>query len=167
MISSITRTAMVLSTVSLLATAHPQGSGPPYANTSNSIPAGYQVGLATVSSLPRPIPTIRSHPNLLFPPKQQDYEPVGQKSICNTNCQLAHPFATTSGPDPLPAGVFAAAINPALGGGPDSCAPCGSCYSIISSGAPYCNPDPYDPSCGYVDSYPASSLKDCNICIEC
>ncbi|KAL6718437.1 hypothetical protein ACLMJK_004527 [Lecanora helva] len=90
-----------------------------------TIPDGYQVGMAT-----------------------QDYEPDGQQSICTTNCQLAHPFPDTAGPKPLPDGVFAAAINPALGGGPTDCGPCGSCYSIISAGEPYCQPDPYDPNCG-------------------
>lgn len=83
-----------------------------------TVPDGYQVGLAT-----------------------QDYEPQGQQSICTTNCQLANPFTSTWGPTPFPLGVFAAAINPTLGGAAEDCAPCGSCYSIVNSGNPYCDPN--------------------------
>ena len=80
--------------------------------------------------------------------EQQDWEPVGQQSICTTNCKLPNPFSSTAGPNPLPAGVFAAAISPSLGGGASDCGPCGSCFSIIQSGTPYCNPNPWDPACG-------------------
>ncbi len=111
-----------------------------------NIPDGYQVGMATVS---RPF-TIPCPLSPLEPTNcpQQDNEPPNQQSICTTNCPLRHPFATTAGPSPLPAGVFAAAIAPSLGGGADVCGPCGSCYSIITAGTPYCSPDPYDPGCG-------------------
>ena len=116
-----------------------------------NVPEGYQVGFATVSP-----PPILSSPRLCFPRHptdflpQQDNEPTGQQSICNTNCQLANPFSTTAGPTPLAPGVYAAAAPPSIGGGPTDCAPCGTCYSIIQSGTPYCQPDPYDPNCGYV-----------------
>ena len=95
---------------------------PPYALSQviaplSAPPAGYETGFST-----------------------QDYEPSGQKSICNTNCPGALAGGTTSGPSGgLPAGVFAAAINPAMGGGAADCTPCGSCYSVINSGSPLCS----------------------------
>ncbi|KAL8712492.1 MAG: hypothetical protein Q9220_003340 [cf. Caloplaca sp. 1 TL-2023] len=116
----------------------------------NKIPSGYKVGMAT-----------------------QDNEPKGQQSICTTNCKLAHPFPNTAGPSPLPKGVFAAAINPTLGGGSTDCHPCGSCYSIVQSGKPYCNPDPYDPKCGAPsgpveqDGLKSIKILITNHCIDC
>lgn len=65
----------------------------------------------------------------------QDKEPLGQKSICQTNCGLS---GDNYGTGDMAPGVYAAAINPQMGGGADSCTPCGSCYSIINSGSPYC-----------------------------
>ena len=83
----------------------------------NAPPAGYETGFST-----------------------QDYESAGQKSICNTNCPGPLSGGTTSGPSgALAAGVYAAAINPAMGGGAADCAPCGSCYSVINSGTPLCS----------------------------
>ncbi|KAL9599908.1 MAG: hypothetical protein Q9219_003541 [cf. Caloplaca sp. 3 TL-2023] len=78
-----------------------------------SPPAGYSEGYAT-----------------------QDNEPVGQKSICHTNCGL--PGDNAGVPNMKP-GVFAAAIGPQMGGAADNCGPCGGCYSIINSGHPYCS----------------------------
>ncbi|KAF6219215.1 hypothetical protein HO133_005040 [Letharia lupina] len=76
----------------------------------------------------------------------QDWEPYGQQSACTINggvCSAPTPlFPTTSGPDQLPYGVYAAAM---VGLGPDDCTVCGTCYSIINSGTPYC--DPNGPAC--------------------
>ncbi|KAL8976316.1 MAG: hypothetical protein Q9205_007648 [Flavoplaca limonia] len=72
----------------------------------------------------------------------QDNEPVGQKSICHTNCGLA---GDNRGVPNMKPGVYAAAVGPQLGGASDNCGPCGGCYSIINSGSPYCKWD--DPSC--------------------
>ncbi|KAI4112491.1 MAG: hypothetical protein LQ345_006365 [Seirophora villosa] len=63
-------------------------------------PAGYQEGYAT-----------------------QDNEPVGQLSICHTNCGLAG--SNRGSPDMAP-GVYAAAVGPNLGGAADNCGPCGA-----------------------------------------
>ncbi|KAL8970289.1 MAG: hypothetical protein Q9197_003886 [Variospora fuerteventurae] len=78
-------------------------------------PAGYQEGYAT-----------------------QDMEPVGQLSICQTNCGLG---GTNRGTPDMAQGVYAAAVGPNLGGASDNCGPCGSCYSIINSGQSYCQWD--------------------------
>ncbi|KAL8993741.1 MAG: hypothetical protein Q9169_006123 [Polycauliona sp. 2 TL-2023] len=72
----------------------------------------------------------------------QDFEPVGQKSICHTNCGLPGDNAGIPG---MKEGVYAAAVGPTLGGNSDNCGPCGGCYSVINSGNPYCKWD--DPSC--------------------
>ncbi|KAI4089243.1 MAG: hypothetical protein LQ344_005538, partial [Seirophora lacunosa] len=74
----------------------------------------------------------------------QDHEPVGQLSICHTNCGLAG--SNRGSPDMAP-GVYAAAVGPNLGGAADNCGPCGSCYSIINSGHSACQWD--DPNCAY------------------
>lgn len=73
----------------------------------------------------------------------QDHEPDNQQSIC-TDKKCGNQFPSTAGPDHLADGVYAAAINPDMGGAPDDCAPCGSCYSIINSGDPYCRYDDKD-----------------------
>ena len=99
----------------------------------DSPPAGYQTGFST-----------------------QDSESAGQQSICNTNCPGLLSGGTTSGPKGgLAPGVFAAAINPAMGGGGDDCAPCGSCYSVINSGTPLCGWNAT--SCPYV-KWPPSAI---------
>ncbi|KAL9009605.1 MAG: hypothetical protein Q9173_005379 [Seirophora scorigena] len=82
-------------------------------------PAGYQEGYAT-----------------------QDNEPVGQLSICHTNCGLA---GTNRGTPDMAPGVYAAAVGPSLGGAADNCGPCGSCYSVINSGHSACQWN--DPDC--------------------
>lgn len=84
-----------------------------------TVPDGYQVGFAT-----------------------QDVEPFNQQSACTIDggsCSAPTPlYPTTSGPDPLPDGVWAAAI---VGLGTNDCTVCGTCYSLISSGTPYCDPN--------------------------
>lgn len=84
-----------------------------------NVPDGYQVGFAT-----------------------QDQEPHNQQSACTINggvCSAPTPlYPTTAGPDRLPDGVYAAAV---VGMGPDDCSVCGTCYSIMSSGTPYCDPN--------------------------
>ncbi|KAL8924165.1 MAG: hypothetical protein Q9172_002830, partial [Xanthocarpia lactea] len=73
----------------------------------------------------------------------QDYEPLGQKSYCHTNCGLPGDNAGVPG---MKEGVYAAAVGEALGGGAANCGVCGGCYSIINSGSPYCKwDDPYCP----------------------
>lgn len=88
-----------------------------------NVPEGFQVGYAT-----------------------QDWEPPNQQSACTINggvCTAPTPlYNSTAGPDQMPAGVYAAAI---VGLGPDDCTVCGTCYSIIQSGTPYC--DPNGPAC--------------------
>lgn len=116
-----------------------------------NVPDGYQVGFATVSpsltftsllssAQPKPRFLNRAHH------QQQDWEPTGQQSACTIGgnvCRAPTPlFPSTAGPDQLPAGVYAAAM---VGLGPDDCTVCGTCYSIISSGTPYC--DPNGPAC--------------------
>lgn len=117
-----------------------------------NVPAGYQVGFATVSpclSSPQSRPTPFARPRTYFPlvsspllPIQQDWEPYGQQSACTINGGVCSPptplYNSTSGPNPLPNGVYAAAM---VGLGPDDCTVCGTCYSIISSGTPYCDPN--------------------------
>ena len=117
------------------------------ASDAGSPPPGYQVGFATVRLSPHSLPSLKI-PILTILPKQQDNEPVGQQSICTTSCKLPNPFTNTAGAGAIGAGVYAAAINPALGGGSDDCGPCGSCYAIRTSHQAYCPSDPYDPSCG-------------------
>ncbi|KAM0798660.1 hypothetical protein BDR22DRAFT_891060 [Usnea florida] len=124
-------TAMVFGGLSTLSTAKPVAQqAAPFSNGSTAnlaagqitpnldVPAGYQVGFAT-----------------------QDMEPAGQQSACTINggvCSAPTPlYPSTSGPDNLPAGVWAAAV---VGLGPDDCSVCGTCYSLISSGTPYCDP---------------------------
>ena len=90
----------------------------------SSPPAGYETGFST-----------------------QDHESPGQQSICNTNCPglgalAAAAGGTTSGPaSGLPAGVYAAAINPAMGGGAADCGACGGCYELVNSRTPLCEAD--------------------------
>ncbi|CAD6581614.1 MAG: hypothetical protein ASARMPREDX12_000610 [Alectoria sarmentosa] len=88
-----------------------------------NVPDGYQIGYAT-----------------------QDSEPLNQQSACTINggvCSSPTPlYDSTAGPDLMPAGVYAAAI---VGLGPNDCTVCGTCYSIIQSGTPYC--DPNGPAC--------------------
>ncbi|KAI4161719.1 MAG: hypothetical protein L6R39_000011 [Caloplaca ligustica] len=107
-------------------------------------PPGYQQGYATVSLLDTYAPPSHllyfriSYLPKLFPYGQQDHEPAGQKSICQTGCKF--PGDNSGTPDMKP-GVFAAAIGPQLGGDSSNCMPCGACYSIINSGNPYCKWD--------------------------
>ncbi|MCJ1455819.1 hypothetical protein MMC28_006175 [Mycoblastus sanguinarius] len=134
----------------------------------NNIPDGYQVGFATVSIPPRSKKSFAASASHLIWPflPQQDSEPYGQQSICTNTCILSNPIPSTAGPDPLPDGVWAAAIGPLLGGGPTDCFPCGYCYSIIQSGEPYCNPDPYDPACGVASGpYEQDGVKSIKILI--
>ena len=99
------------------------------------------------STLRLPFPSPSHHPiTNACPLEQQDTEPVGQGSICTTSCPSSSFIQTTS--TTIRPGTYSAAINSALGGGSSDCAPCGSCYNIINAGVPYCDPDPYDPSCG-------------------
>ena len=82
---------------------------------------------------------------------QQDQEPLNQQSACTIGggvCTAPTPlYPSTSGPAQLPDGVYAAAI---VGLGPTDCTVCGTCYSLISSGTPYC--DPNGPPCKYASS---------------
>ncbi|KAL8749316.1 MAG: hypothetical protein Q9184_006857 [Pyrenodesmia sp. 2 TL-2023] len=87
---------------------------------------------------------------------QQDKEPLGQKSICHSNCGFPGDNAGTD--DMLP-GVYAAAVGPDLGGNSDDCTPCGSCYSIKNSGNSYCLVG--DEGCPYVLSPFHPSLLEC------
>ncbi|KAI4203998.1 MAG: hypothetical protein LQ348_001331 [Seirophora lacunosa] len=81
-------------------------------------PPGYKQGLAT-----------------------QDFELLGKKSICHTNCGLP---GDNLGNGLMAEGVYAAAIGP-MGGDSTDCFPCGSCYAVRNSGSPYCKVG--DPKC--------------------
>ncbi|KAI4148308.1 MAG: hypothetical protein LQ341_001624 [Variospora aurantia] len=101
---------------------------------------------STIAAEPEPFPII---PKEVAPPPgyqkgfaTQDFEPPGQKSICQSNCGL---LGDNVGNGLMREGVFAAAIGPEMGGEPHDCFPCGSCYAIRNSGNPYCQVG--DPNC--------------------
>ncbi|KAL9027058.1 MAG: hypothetical protein Q9196_004359 [Gyalolechia fulgens] len=157
-------TALLLSAYSSLVTAQ-------FISKLTAPPPGYQKGYATVSShlFPPRCPSTGIYcSRTWFFYQQQDHEPLGQKSICHTNCGLP---GDNHGHSEMKEGVFAAAIGPQMGGAADNCGPCGGCYSLINSGSPYCTWD--DPACpvstGPDDQKGPSEIKVMivNHCMDC
>ncbi|KAL8990406.1 MAG: hypothetical protein Q9177_000936 [Variospora cf. flavescens] len=101
---------------------------------------------STIAAEPEPFPIIPKEvaplPGYQKGFATQDFEPPGQKSICQSNCGLP---GDNAGNELMREGVFAAAIGPEMGGEPHDCFPCGSCYAIRNSGNPYCQVG--DPNC--------------------
>lgn len=149
MFAFILLAAQALFSQSYLVTAHVLPRQ--VAGVSPGPPPGYSVGFSTVCRLISS-PSFSRHlayfiQSLIHPHrKQQDDENPGQLSSCTTSCPSSSFIKTTS--TTVRAGTYSAAINTQFGGGSGDCASCGSCYNIINAGVPFCNPSPYDPSCG-------------------
>lgn len=139
MISLTLLTALSLSTIPLLTTA--QVIAP-----NSAVPAGYQVGYVTVSHLLRA--------QFFQQPTSRPFSPTARHRTQRSTKRLhqclhtRQPLQHHSGSQSPTRWRLRRSHRASDGGGPDDCTPCGTCYSIISSGMPYCSANPYNTSCG-------------------